>query len=429
MSLQDSAGSKPSLIQVAFPHRATTVFFSALVVGAAMIALPLFDSVDASRGDLILCAGVAIVLAAFGGQATVQIGGVIMAGVAAISVGLFIYLESLTTDAYARGSINGINALKYDVAMKTRNNIFGAVSPIGTDPRRARYDFVLFKSELDTDAVQILVSIKQSGDVQPGEDRVARVPSAEFEKYIGTGRRLDWQLKPKIADNDIEFEVWDNASHKLISVERVAVRRPNPWPFARYINRALEYTGFVGTALAQSASAETTNKLVEQLKSDDTTTRRAARDALANLPVESVPSLMATLRSQLTTYRVKLGILVAFSDMLRKDRAKAKQISARLTDADLGLLLSLTGDPDRTVRVYATQFLSDLSDPRQAKLGVEKALATDDEKTMHNQLLAIQQSFKKLPPNERLDLNKSLNEIKARSDVGIKSLIDTLQKQ
>lgn len=429
--MSDQTNPKPSLIQIAFPQQATIVFGAALSVGFALVALPLLLSMDATRGDLILCAGIAIVLAAFGGQATVQVGGIIMAGAAAISIGLFIYLQSVKKDHYTRGSISGINAVNYDVILKTRNNILGSTIPVGSNLARARYDFVVFKSELDADTVEVLVSVK-GGNVDVGSDKVARIASSHFEKYFGTNRRLDWELKSKLVDNGIEFDVVDNSTRKTISTEIVAAI-PSSATFAsnvaRGLSRTLEAIDFIGPVEAQEATPQQLKSLIDQLKSEDTATRRGARDALATLVPEHVPALMNAMRAELQNYRVKLGIAVALSEMLRQDRGRTTAISRQLSDADLELLLTLTGDPDRTVRVYATQFLSDLADPRQAKLGLDKALMGNDSRATYNQLLSIQQSIDKVPANDRQAIGKSLDDIRQKSNPETKILIDKLQQK
>jgi hypothetical protein len=140
-----------------------------------------------------------------------------------------------------------------------------------------------------------------------------------------------------------------------------------------------------------------------------------------------VPALMTTLKAQLQTYRVKLGILVALSDMVGKDKARSKDMSSYLSDADLELLLALTGDDDKTVRVYATQFLTDLADPRQARLAAQRALSGTDQTTIRNPLLSIQRSIERVSPGERQEIQQSLDSLKGKADPKTRSVIEQLQ--
>src|SRR5712691_4194344 len=87
----------PKLIQIAFPQQATLVFFAAIALGLLLILLPTifrsYFAVNGTQSNLVLCIGAALLLAAFGGQATVRIGTIIMAGAAGVALGLFAYLQ------------------------------------------------------------------------------------------------------------------------------------------------------------------------------------------------------------------------------------------------------------------------------------------------------------------------------------------------
>jgi hypothetical protein len=109
MSDQNNGGAQ-SLIQVAFSQNANVVFFTAIVLGLMLMGLPTifrsYFTLNGVQSDLVLCIGAALILAAFGGQATVRIGGVIMAGVAAVAVGLFFYLQNISDALFLKGTIH-----------------------------------------------------------------------------------------------------------------------------------------------------------------------------------------------------------------------------------------------------------------------------------------------------------------------------------
>jgi hypothetical protein len=101
--------------------------------------------------------------------------------------------------------------------------------------------------------------------------------------------------------------------------------------------------------------------------------------------------------------------------MLRADKKKAEAISNLLTDRDRDLLLSAAGDNDRTVRVYATEFLFDLGDPGAAKLGIARAADTNDETARYQWLFQAQGGWLKLAPEQKRELRPSLDQIKSLS--------------
>jgi hypothetical protein len=363
---------KPSLIKSAFPDQATAVFVAALAVGVALILLPLvfgpYLTIDATQSNLLLCVGIALVLAAFGGQATVQVGSIIMAGAAAICLGLFIYLQSITKDHYVLGSISGIDASKYDIWLTSRHNILGTLNQPSTNTSQGRYDFVVFERDIDADWVDVQINVKD-GDAAKSREPVVRVASSYFQKGFGGGRRLDWELRRREEDNRLDFDIFDRSLRRVISqvgseagVTRLAANQPAEMADLGAANSTLSSLA-IAAAFAQASPAQIAD-LIAQLKSNDTTVRRAARDALSNLGPADVPKLMAALHAESRDYRIKVGITYALSSMLRRDLQRAKAISAQLSAQDLKLLLALANDTDQTVRLYAKQFLADLRDPR-----------------------------------------------------------------
>ncbi len=73
---------------------------------------------------------------------------------------------------------------------------------------------------------------------------------------------------------------------------------------------------------------------------------------------------MLELAKKGASYRTQLGLVVAITEMLRKNKDIRAQISELLEDSDLNRLLSLSAHKDRTMRIHATEFLFDLGDPR-----------------------------------------------------------------
>ncbi len=104
--------------------------------------------------------------------------------------------------------------------------------------------------------------------------------------------------------------------------------------------------------------------LLDSLESDDTTTRRRSRSLLGNLGLAIVRPLMITISDDTASYRTQLGILVALTEMMRKNKSSRSQISNLLQPDDLETLLQFAIDDDRTIRIYASEFLFDLGEPQ-----------------------------------------------------------------
>jgi hypothetical protein len=69
------------------------------------------------------------------------------------------------------------------------------------------------------------------------------------------------------------------------------------------------------------------------------------------------------------------------------DKKRAPDLRGRLADGDIAHLVTAAGDSDRTVRVYATEFLVDLGDRRATKLAIRQAATTSDGNARYNWLL------------------------------------------
>jgi hypothetical protein len=167
--------------------------------------------------------------------------------------------------------------------------------------------------------------------------------------------------------------------------------------------------------------------MLERLKSEDSATRRDARNALAQVPVESVPRIMQAFGRQVGDYRVKLGVCVAIAQMLRADKTKAPNISTRLTGDDVARLVGLAGDPDRTVRVYVTEFLVNLGDPRTASLAIQQAAATKDDNARYNWLLVAQAAWPKLTIADKRALAAPLERARESSGAKTRPLFEKLK--
>ena len=248
---------------------------------------------------------------------------------------------------------------------------------------------------------------------------------------IGGEERLDWKVRERRRQDGNIIEVLDGQRDDAVigrwsdALQSDGSGQDNPCgspganasrPYTSGLDRVL---ALIGNPMASSAFAQETEapapfseeefaSLLEDLASDNTDIRRDARDALANASVEDVPRLMAALREGLETYRTKLGIVVAVTEMLRYDKSKAGEFDARLTDEDLALLLDLAGDSDRTVRIYATEFLYDLDNPRVAQLAIGRAEDTEDVNARYNWLFVSQGGWKLLPDPEKERLQSSL---------------------
>jgi hypothetical protein len=156
--------------------------------------------------------------------------------------------------------------------------------------------------------------------------------------------------------------------------------------------------------------------MLERLKSDDATTRRDARDALGRASVDDVPTMMQALERQAGDYRAKLGICAGMVQMLRADPGRGSAVARKLTNGHIDRLIGLAGDPDRTVRVYATEVLVALADQRASAQAVRSAATTTDDNARYNYLLVAQAGWPRLTAPEKQQLAGSLDQARRASE-------------
>jgi len=413
--------SGKSLIQVAFPERANLVFFVAVAVAIIFICLPtVFRSYFAQNSvhsNLIICIGAAIVLAALGGQATVKIGGIVMAGAAGIAIGLFWYLQSNADNLFLRGTIDSFDFDKYrSIDMKHSSTILGSINQ-GKDIKRSGYDFVIFKREVGSDRIEVALTQRDTG-----KERVIFIDIGEVEWGFGNQQRVGWELREVDVSGEKILTLFQRFGSKEVGRELADIQ-PN--------SRVATGWSLIGAAAAQGDSGRIDLPLlIERLKSEDAATRRGARDALSNAPLDSIPAIMRAFREQFSNYQMRLGICVALAQMLRGDKKKGPAISAQLDHEDRirlpdrNLLLDAAGDQDRTVRVYATEFLFDLADAQVAKLAISRAADTDNDDARYNWLFVAQGGWLQLSAADRRSLEGPLNKVKDRAGAKTKALAE-----
>ena len=384
-----------TLIQTIFPQTANLVFFAAIFVGLVLIVLPTlgrsYFAVNGTQANLVLCIGAALVLAAFGGQATFRLGGLIMAGAAAIAVGLFSYLQWVVDTQILQGRVTYYDRDKYkDLEISNRSVFLGAARHNAENPKRSSYEFVAFKSSIQDVRIEVkLVTHKNM-------EEVLFVNASDIEWAFGNRQRLEWVLREQTVDGEKRLGLFDTFKNDFVS--RPLAARIEPGSKIASTQSSI----FVREAAAQESSPNVkVSSLIGQLKSDDTVVRRGARDELTKAPVAEIPTIMSAFKEEYSDYKVKLGVSVALSQKIRADPGLSKAISDKLSVDDVDRLLNAAGDPDRTIRTYAADFLSGLADPRVTKMAINRAATMSDESIRYNWLLSAQGGWEKLSDTDK----------------------------
>jgi hypothetical protein len=138
-----------------------------------------------------------------------------------------------------------------------------------------------------------------------------------------------------------------------------------------------------------------------------------------------VVPLLKKLGEQPLTYRSRLGVLVALTEMMRQKKASRTEFIARIKEEDLLRLLDAATNGDRTVRIYASEFLYDLGDPRTISLALQQ-VGSASENGRYNLLLVIKGAVPFVSLQQKYEVAKRVESLKSGSTPKTNELIDSI---
>lgn len=440
-----STAHQLSLIEISFPDKITPFVWLAMIMGALLVAGALAGHIGnwqlQANGSLLLSAGIAIILAAFGGQATMRGKIFILAGVAALALVLMAFLEhqrsadrqriidemSARGKDYVRGSVRDIPGPPTKVSLVFGQTVVGST----TISRPDLFSFAIFGDQ--TKEVEIASLKLEPPDEETAPLVAIGIPVSCIENGMGAKKPLDWVLRK---DGEA-WEVIDTRQGDRV-IGRWGGKRADPcvapmvsagssMSFAQLVSGIRSAFAQEPPPSEKPAEVDIPKTAVD-LNSDVTEIRRAARNALSAVPPEKVPEVLSLLDAGDENYRTKLGVVVALTEMLRRDKAQGTIVVPLLSTDNRDALLDLAGDHDRTVRIYATEFLFDLGDPEVTKLAISRAASTQDSEARYNWLFAAQDGWRRLDEPAKQSLKGDLDAAYAQSGERTKELFRAFQK-
>lgn len=332
-----------------------SVFWAAMTLGivmtAAGIGLLAMRVTDFQSARLILCAGLGLIFGAFGANAVIQQKGIAVAGVAAITLIILLAITYISRDNIVRLQISGdVNG--------ARIQLYGSEA-YSAEKGSNRQEIIIIGNSLTADAVELNLSFPAA---QVGQDSRSVIfpciSNSEIAPHLGSGRILQWVYDDK--HGQLRTTTGRTIAPKIGFCPGTSPDAPrfSLWPQGWAIRAA-------------TAQALDVDALLNDLESDVDLLRRESRTKLAALGLASVRPLIERLSARRTSYRVQLGVVVALTEMLRTRKSQRKEVSALINDDELRLLAEAAAQPDRTVRIYASEFLYDLGDPRLVAIAID----------------------------------------------------------
>lgn len=418
----------------------------AIVIGLGILLFAIigrsYFRIAPSTHDLLIATGLAITFTAFGAQGVFRNKSIALAGAAAIALIFWTYqfgmdryrhkdaMQALekSSKAYFYGNIKDLPESKYGIEI-------GLLNPISTRrPTNAKnVEFIGLGSELRDSAS---ASIRVFGKKDSKLDVSFVVPRDCIYGALVHSTPLLWKFKQldeeraelseDNSDNVIarsDIQTTDTANLTCTNAQPYVVTQwemsPSSWISAAF---AAEY---------EKISLSDIDQALEDIQSTDGEVSRSARNILSRAEPEDVGYILGKVRATLqidpNIYRTKLRISLALTEMLRRDKALRDRIT--MTDADIQMLLDFAGEDERSLRIYAGEFLYDLERPTVTKLALPKALKPPRDDALYNWILVSQGGWQKMTAPEKQSLAPTLAELRrVTSRVGHEKTAELLSK-
>lgn len=425
------------------------VFWSSFLVGimfvigcaVAVILSWIENDLAALVMYLVVSLGITLVVFPFSGWATGKYNGFTLAGAAATFVAIFVTLINFgpkPSPPYVKGAIENATANGFRDAYMERG--FDTLWNYNDD--HDSFHFAVFGKTKQRDEIKLYVDIEENDQKNDGGFFVVHLTCLSAN-YTGS-KDFSWKIEKAsfVGEGETTVDthgIYDTKNKRFISYyvgispdkfnpECLSKEAPKKSPVlpAFQPNFLLDLFGiFPAQAngnekkrvdMIRQISAEEFKTAIENLTSFDKFDRRTARNTLSYSSFEQVKSLFAvmeqSIKDQIHTYRTVLGGSVALTRMLRRNPSLAAELRKTISVSNLELLLDAANHKDRTMRVYATEFLYDLNDPRLPALAFDRAVNTKSAIGRYNWLIASQGGWKALGPQERLELKPKIEEIR-----------------
>jgi len=374
---------------------------------------------------LVICSGLGIILGAFGSTASVKapIQGITLTGVAAMAVALFLVLLSQLDDRYVLIQLRGSDLSQAQVELVGDEPYLSAFRKLSRT-----HEFVIFSKEIKRPLLSMMITLPDQRELF-----FECIRASAIRPHLASGEILTWEFRaprddadtPKIFDVDAGRYIAENIGGCNLPVAGAAV----PGAADAAEPSRLPSFALVPGAFAQTSRADpaTVRKLLADLEVDAAHVRRDARSELAKLGVDMVEPVLAAVSRHGASYRTRLGGIVALTEMMRENKARRADIIARINTPGLGALVSASADPDRTIRIYASEFLYDLGDPRAIGLALRQFPRASDN-GRYNLLLVVKGAVPYASPARKAQTAVQVNALKASGTPKTNQLIESIEQ-
>lgn len=413
-----SDGSRPNGDQDARAPQAsgstlpTWLICLGVVVGLLLLILGLaFELFAPTSGDpqnsqMILCVGLGVVLAMLGTTAQVERRTWSMAGGGAISIILFVILnhyrstearqqlvaappvaETPCSENLTRGSLKpeaGQFHERTSILLKDRGQpLYGVM-----DEDRSAFRFIAFGDHFQENEVHLNIDEASENADKGTRLYLFRLPAEKLNDYLKHRSAIN------LIYNRKHSQIIDQSTNATIA-SLLSASDDIAWSFQ-------PPSLFSEAQAAETPQASSPRELVRRLNDPDSQIRISARDDLVTLKGEAVEPLTEALKEATAKGDAdrRFNILNTLLEVLRASPGVRAEIASRLSEQDFMPIVDMLGEDDRSARVLATLFLTELRDT-DAVESLKKGLRFGTDNGRYNTAYVLESLLGDLGDNER----------------------------
>lgn len=388
------------------PGWSSPVFVAGIAVGAILafcgyLGPSIFAGVSSISSTFLLISGVSIIFGAFGANASYKRKGIVVGGVASIA------LLAFATFHYFQQKEIGILQIRGDVR-DIKAELTGASALPGA--HHGNYlEFRFLPDEVEIDHLSLSIARADDNEVE-----FDCIPQSALTKAFGGSKRLVWR--------------YDSSTSVLTGVKEgnEAVRAGPCLPADDETPRFTLFDEL--DVIATAHAARPIQQILADLESDIAVIRRNARKELAAIGKPAIQPMMDRWDVRPSVYRVRLGVSVALTEYMRGHKNERHEISRLLSDSDIRKLTMAAADEDRTLRIYASEFLYDLGDPRVIMFA-DQIFRSADDNGRYNLVLVLSGTINDLNNSQRAQLASKLSSWRRFVGQKTQALIDQIRRR
>jgi hypothetical protein len=376
------------------------VFYGGILIGLivfiAGILTSYWHTTGLAESRLILCVGLGILLGTFGSTGIIKYRNITITGVAAIAIVLSYVVVSMSNKQAKNlciGTLTGdIKNAQIEIIGDQGQTLLGAKREMGR-----QYVFVV-DGPINRPVFDVIITFPPNPltGSEGTEIDFDGIDNKFINSVIGSGEQIEWRFNRK------------KETIKDYKGQMIARIRLPKLSSSRKPRKKVDWF-IIKKAFAEDSSKSLQDIYVD-LASGSGEVRRVARNDLAERGPKAIPSMMHEYRKNQNIYQLRLGILIAMRKMLKNNKALAPQISRQLSTEDLKLIVKSLTDNDRSIRIYAGEFLHDLGDPRVVPLALKSIKTEKNLEGVYLSYLVIAGAYPHLSESQKKLTNEQLGE-------------------